>query len=137
MHRKNFSYCFISMLYLYYDKFHIQRVICGHGKCWQLIFTNSQPAYRWCNPPAWQCPTVHNAAGLVCICCRSLVRKQQTITHTVHIWQPAIFICFTPWSSTCEDIVSPVTQCQMSYHYVADATATFDLDKLVTCCCDK
>jgi len=42
----------------------VQRVICGHRKWWQLAFTNSSPAYWWCNAPAWQCPNVHDTAGL-------------------------------------------------------------------------
>ena len=53
----------INLEHWYYMK--VQRVICGHRKCWQLTFTHSSPACRWCNAPAWQCPNVHDTAGLV------------------------------------------------------------------------
>jgi hypothetical protein len=43
----------------------VQRVIRGHRKCWQLTFTNSSLAYRLCNAPGWQRPTVHDTEGLV------------------------------------------------------------------------
>jgi hypothetical protein len=40
-------------------------------------------------------------------CCRGLVGKHWTIHCTVKIWHPVIFICFLPWRSICQDVVSP------------------------------
>lgn len=53
----------------------------------------------WFSPP-WQCPTAHTAQQ-TCNLLQNLIGKRWTISHTVQIWHPVIFICSPSWRSTC------------------------------------
>lgn len=71
------------------------------------------------------------------MCCRSLVRKQQTF--------PIQSKFDSQWLSPVSHLEAALVRilfhlshrCQTSYYYVADATATYDLDKLITFWCEK
>ena len=53
----------------------------------------------WFSPP-WQCPTAHTAQQ-TCNLLQNLIGKRWTISRTVQIWHPVIFICSPSWRSTC------------------------------------
>jgi hypothetical protein len=71
------------------------------------------------------------------ICCRSLVRKQQTVPIQSKFNSQRLSSVSHLEAALVRLSFHLSYRCQTLYYYVADITATYDLDKLIQYCCDK
>lgn len=71
------------------------------------------------------------------ICCRSLVRKQQTVPIQSKFDSQRLSSVSHLEAALVRLSFHLSHRCQTSYYYVADTTATYDLNKLITCCFEK
>ena len=69
--------------------------------------------------------------------CRKLVRKQQTVPIQSKFDSQWLSPVSHLEAALVRTLFHPSHRCHISYYYVDDATATYDLDKLITCCCEK